>query len=280
MAIKLNQSPFKRILIVNLMPNKFETELQLRRQLQDAHIDFLYLKTHKTSTLKRQYVEKHYISFDEAKLNTYQGFIITGAPVEHLDFKAVDYFNELQSILKWSKRQQHHRLFICWGAQFALYSEYHLDKTPFFNHQKLFGVYEYDILEKHALTQGYQSYHVPQSRYTNIDIHAIKQKTDLTILSSHPVYGADILVSKDNKDLYINGHLEYAANTLHTEYIRDCNKGIKIALPEHYYSYNNSNDNVISKWQPFAKTFFSRWIDQLTESNQLNNCHKFNKLSI
>ncbi|MCU7556921.1 homoserine O-succinyltransferase [Macrococcus capreoli] len=271
-TIQSTTLPFKddhppRILIVNLMPNQFETELQFKRQLNEATIDFLYLKTHQTSPSKRQYVTRHYISFDEAKLNQYDGLIVTGAPVEHLPFNAVYYYDELKSILEWSKRQHHKRLFICWGAQFALHIEYQLEKQPFNNRQKLFGVYEYDVLEKHYLTQGFHTYHVPQSRYTYVDIQHIKQKTDLSILSSHPIYGVDLLVSKDNQDVYINGHLEYASNTLHTEYIRDCQKGINIHLPEHYYTHNNSNNLVIPRWQNFASHFFKRWISSLQQRN-------------
>lgn len=267
-----------RILIVNLMPNKFETELQFKRQFKDASLDFLYLKSHKTSVAKRQYVERHYLHFDEAKHNHYDALIVTGAPVEHLPFEEIHYYEELASILEWSKHQQHNRLFICWGAQFVLHLDYQLDKVPFSNHQKMFGVYEYDVLEKHHLTQGFNTYHVPQSRYTNIDIQDIKQKTNLLILSSHPVFGADILISKDNKDLYINGNLEYASNTLHTEYIRDCNKGLDIALPKHYYAHNNSSNLVIQSWQPFAAVFFKRWTSSFRTQNNLSLPHQITKV--
>lgn len=259
------------------MPNKFETELQFKRLFKSAvHIDFLYLKTHQTSDIKRQYIESHYIPFDVAKHRFYDAVILTGAPVEQLSFEAVDYYEELTQILDWSKQRNHARLFICWGAQFALYHLYNIKKQSFPGNRKLFGVYPYDIVSKNPLTDGFHHYFSPQSRYTNINIEDIRQKADLTILSSHPEYGADIIISSDNKDIYINGHLEYNPNTLHTEYIRDCNKGIQIALPEHYYEYNNSSNLTISHWQPFAETFFNRWIKQLMIDNQTNYTY-FNK---
>ncbi|WP_414044324.1 homoserine O-acetyltransferase/O-succinyltransferase family protein [Macrococcus animalis] len=269
MTLTQTNNNHSRILIVNLMPNKIETELQFKRQFADSHvlIDFLYLKTHQTSTEKQRYVEKHYYNFDEARHLHYDALIVTGAPVEHLPFDSVDYYEELKTVLDWSKNQQQTRLFICWGAQFALHHEYNLIKEPFPNLQKLFGIYEYDVLEKHYLTHGHNTYHIPQSRYTNIDLQDIKQKTDLLILSSHPIFGADILVSKDNKDIYINGHLEYSSNTLHTEYIRDCSRGINITIPKHYYKLNNTNNLVISHWQPFANQFFKRFVTLINAQN-------------
>ncbi|MCG7419112.1 homoserine O-succinyltransferase [Macrococcus epidermidis] len=253
-----------RILIVNLMPNQFETELQFKHHFKTAMIDFLYLETHQTNTEKRNYAKQHYINFEQAQLYDYDALIVTGAPVEHLPFASVYYYEELKSIIDWSKAQQHTRLFICWAAQFALHHYYNIEKFTFKGNKKLFGVYAYNVLVDHPLTNNFQSYYIPQSRYTNFVIQDIKDKTDLTIISTHPEFGADLLISKDNKDIYINGHLEYAPNTLHTEYIRDCKKGLTISFLENYYAHDNSSDLVIQRWKPFADSFFNAFVTILS----------------
>ena len=160
---------------------------------------------------------------------------------------------------KLSTRKQT-RLFICWATQFALHHHYNIEKFTFKGNNKLFGVYSYDVLVDHPLTKNFQSYYIPQSRYTNFGIQDIKDKTDLTIVSTHPEFGADLLISKDNKDIYINGHLEYAPNTLHTDYIRDCKKGLTISLPENYYAHDNSSNLVMRRWKPFADSFFNTFV--------------------
>lgn len=266
-----------RILIVNLMPNKFETELQFEQYFKGDNIDYLYLETHNTTEEKSNYVKNYYLNFQQAKQQKYDALILTGAPLEHLPFQSIYYYEELKSIINWSKEQQHTRLFVCWGAQFALNHYYNVQKLPFEDNNKLFGVFQFDILTQHTLTKSVQSYYSPQSRFTNIRIEDIKKYTDLTIVSAHPKFGPDILISKDNKDVYINGHLEYSSNTLHTEFIRDCNKGLKISPPTNYYNQNDSSNLVYQSWKSFAKTFFEGF-NALIKENKANFVHGYSKI--
>lgn len=263
-----------KILILNLMPKKETTELQLLRLLGNTplqiEVDLMYTATYEASNTPISHLNQYYKTFDEIKDQQYDGLIITGAPVEQFQYNEVNYIDELKTILDWSQKNVFSRLFICWGAQYALNYFYDIDNYKL--EQKLFGIYEYDVLEAdHPLLRGFNdTYQVPQSRHTSISIETIEAQKDLRITTKHPKFGPDIITTTDNLDIYLLGHLEYDRETLHQEYQRDKEAGSKIALPENYYPGDDDSKTPKFTWKSNAFLLYNNWLNEVYQHTYYN----------
>lgn len=263
-----------KILILNLMPKKETTELQLLRLLGNTplqiEVDLMYTATYEASNTPISHLNQYYKTFDEIKDQQYDGLIITGAPVEQFEYNEVNYIDELKTILDWSQKNVFSRLFICWGAQYALNYFYDIDNYKL--EQKLFGIYEYDVLEAdHPLLRGFNdTYQVPQSRHTSISIETIQAQKDLRITTKHPKFGPDIITTTDNLDIYLLGHLEYDRETLHQEYQRDKEAGSKIALPENYYPGDDDSKTPKFTWKSNAFLLYNNWLNEVYQHTYYN----------
>ena len=255
-----------RMLILNLMPKKEETELHLLRLLGNTplqiDIDFMYMTTHHSKNTPTSHLQKYYHNLDEVRNRRYDGMIVTGAPVEKLDFDQVDYIEELRDIIEWSRTHVFSRFFICWGAQFALNHYFGIQKSIL--PTKLFGVFDYNNLTPaHPLLRGFDDvYQVPQSRHTQVDMEAVEEIDELNILTSHPQFGPDILSTENQRDLFIFGHLEYERDTLKNEYDRDLASGREIAIPHNYFPEDNPTAAPIFSWKSHGHLLFSNWINE------------------
>lgn len=259
-----NIRPLK-LIILNLMPTKLETETQLLRLLSNsplqADIDFLQVKTHTAKNVSRIHLAKFYNTFDEIKRNKYDGMIITGAPVEHLEFEDVDYWEELCSIMEWSKRNVYSTFHICWGAQAGLYYHYGIPKHQL--KEKLFGVFPHKCLDvTHPLMRGLDDeYYVPHSRHTTTSTNDIAQVKDLQIISYSELAGVHIVSDMDCKMFFVTGHSEYDRDTLAREYFRDKAKGLDIAVPYNYFPNDDENAVPIMSWKSTANIIFNNWLN-------------------
>ncbi|MBG9984210.1 homoserine O-succinyltransferase [Aerococcaceae bacterium DSM 111022] len=253
------------ILIVNLMPLKQTTELQLLRLIGNTpiqlEVDFLHMGSHESKNTDLSYLKKFYLTLDDVKNNYYDGMIVTGAPVETLEFDQVEYIKELNKVMEWSESHVFNRFFICWGAQFAINYYYKINKVPL--DEKLFGIYHSHVqLAEHPYLRGMDDvFHIPQSRHTTIKNSDILAEEDLVILSSHPENGADLVMSKDSRDVFIFGHLEYDRDTLEKEYHRDLERGDEIQPPINYYPDNNPEEKPYFNWRSHGHLLFTNWIN-------------------
>ncbi|MDF9824101.1 homoserine O-succinyltransferase [Breznakia sp. PF5-3] len=262
-AIHQDIRPIK-LLILNLMPNKIDTEIQLLRLISKSplqiDVDFLKMKSHVSKHTSMSHLSKFYLDFDEIYENRYDAMVITGAPLEHLTFNEVDYWEELCTIMNWSKRHIFSTVHICWGAQAGLYYHYDIDKVQY--DQKLFGIYAQQVQSNHFIMNGFDDvFDTPQSRYTGIDEEKVKANDKLEILSSSPLSGMNMVMSKDARHIFILGHLEYDADTLVKEYHRDLEKGIDIQIPFDYFPENDASKEPICTWRAHANLFYHNWLN-------------------
>lgn len=263
-----------RILILNLMPKKEETELHLLRLLGNTplqiDVEFLYMSSHHSKNTPTSHLQKYYNSFEEVKKQRFDGMIVTGAPVEKLDFDDVDYIEELKSILNWAQTHVYSRFFICWGAQFALNHYFDIEKQALPN--KLFGVFDYSNLKpKHPFVRGFDDiFKIPQSRHTTADIAALKDTEALDIITEHPEFGPDIMSTKDQRDLFIFGHLEYERDTLKMEYDRDVAATNNIDLPHNYFPGDNPDNEPLFSWKSHGHLLFNNWINETYQNTYYN----------
>lgn len=255
------------LLIVNLMPMKQDAERQLLRLLgqtcHDINVDFIYPVTHQPKSSSNRHAEQYYKEFDEIKDNYYDGFIMTGAPVEHLDFSAVDYIEELKEIYDWSNTHVKQRLFICWGAQFALNYRYGIHKRMF--NEKLTGIYRYQILQAHPALFEIPEYIIPQSRSSYMDPAELMEEADLDVITYSPYTGVDFISNKDQSDLYIGGHFEYESNTLLNEFIRDSEKNAASAAKPKNYFRGDSLEPLPAHWIPYGQQLFQNWTNMMEQ---------------
>lgn len=249
------------ILILNLMPTKIETETQLSRLLANSSLQvkltLLKTATHVSKNTSESHLEKFYKTFDEIKDKTYDGMIVTGAPVETMDFEDVEYWDELTKIFDYAKTNVTSTMYICWGAQAALYYHYGIKKHIL--DKKLFGVYRHKKMVMYeTLLNGIDDiFYVPQSRHTKINDSDLMNNDSLIVLAASKEAGATIIKSKDNKQLFILGHLEYDKFTLDKEYKRDLAKGLPIEEPKNYYE--DGDINVL--WRSTATILFYNWLN-------------------
>ena len=260
-----------KIAIVNLRPKKIVTENQLLRYLSNTalqvEIKLIQTKSYSSHTTPSAHLEKFYSYFDEIKEEKFDGLIITGAPVEQMKFEDVTYWKELTEIMEWSKTNVFSTLHICWGAQAGLYYHHNIPKYDL--KEKLFGIFSHYINDEKAdFTRGLSDiFNAPHSRYTEVKREDIEKVLDLEILSESEEAGIFIVATEDRRKIYITGHLEYDRNTLNDEYIRDKEKGEKIAIPKNYFKNNDPNEIFIHSWRGSANIVFSNWLNYCVYQN-------------
>jgi homoserine O-succinyltransferase len=252
------------IAIVNLMPTKIVTETQLMRLLSNSplqiNVTLVQTETYVGKNTSLEHLDRFYKTFSEIKNKKFDGMIITGAPVEEIDFSEVKYWKELEGIFEFAKNNVTSTIFICWGAQAGLYYYYGIEKHKLEN--KLFGVYKHKKLVKYdRLLKGTDDrFYMPHSRHTTVYEEDINACEDLVMIASSKEAGASIIRSKDNKFIFITGHAEYDRETLELEYKRDLEKGLKIAPPENYYVEGDSGEIRMS-WVSTANLIYMNWLN-------------------
>ncbi len=256
-----------KILLVNLMPTKIQTETQFARVLGNTplqiDLELLAPKSHIPQNTRIEHLQNFYKTFDEIKNNKYDGCVTTGAPVEHLEYEEVDYWDELCEIMKWTDSNVHSTLHICWGAQAGLYHHYGIKKYNL--DEKLFGVFEHKVIYKNAiLLRGFDDiFYVPHSRHTTIRKSDIEKVPELKVLAESEKAGVNIVFTKNGKRIFVFGHSEYDIDTLKNEYDRDVSKGLTIKVPENYFVNDNSKNDIIVKWRAHANLFYSNWLNYI-----------------
>ncbi|MHB9055628.1 MAG: homoserine O-acetyltransferase MetA [Paludibacteraceae bacterium] len=254
-----------KIVVLNLMPLKITTETDLIRLLSNSplqiEMDFLRLKSHTSKNTPIEHMMAFYKKFDEISKTNYDGMIITGAPVELLDFEEVNYWDELKMIFDWAHKHVTSTLYICWAAQAGLYHFYGVPKYRL--PEKMFGVFEhkaYDLLN--PIFRGFDDvFYVPHSRHTEIRREDILNVPELTLLSESEKSGVYMVMARGGREFFITGHSEYSCYTLDTEYKRDLKKGLPIHVPENYYRDNNPKNEPIVRWRSHANLLFTNWLN-------------------
>ena len=262
--------------IINLMPTTIDTEIQLLRLLGNSplqvDITFLNMGSHTSKNAPPGHLEKFYISADEivCRKMRFDGLIITGAPVETLDFEEVDYWNELVNVIDYSQNNVFSCLHICWGAQAGLYRRYNIPKHPL--EKKLFGVFPHAVNEQyHSLFRGFDDeFLAPQSRHTESDRRAIAAEKRLIIQSETEEAGIFIVTAREGREIYVSGHLEYDSLTMDREYRRDLAKGLPIDAPKNYYHGNDPSKPPIVRWRAHANLFFDNWLNYVYQETPYN----------
>jgi homoserine O-succinyltransferase len=253
------------IAILNLMPTKIVTETQILRLLGNSplQVDTLLLqpKNHDSKNTPGDHLTAFYRCFEDIKHRKFDGMIITGAPVEHLEFQEVDYWDELEEIMDWSVHNVFSTFYMCWGAQAGLYHHYGIPKYPL--KEKMFGVFPHYVTRKNVkLLRGFDDvFYVPHSRHTEIRRSDIERVADLEILSESEEAGVYIVASKDERKVFVTGHSEYDPLTLKYEYDRDAAKGLDIRVPKNYYPDDNPDSQPVVKWRSHASLLFSNWLN-------------------
>lgn len=254
-----------KIIILNLMPNKIETETQLLRLLGNTplqtEITLLKTATYQSKNTGEDHLESFYKTFDEIKDHTFDGLIITGAPVETMEFEDVDYWEELVDIMNFAETNVTSTLYICWGSQAGLYHHYGINKHGL--NEKLFGVFKHRVLNlKNELVRGFDDeVMIPHSRYTTVFREEIEKVEGLEILLESKEAGVCIVASKDKKHVFISGHAEYDRDTLKREYLRDIDKGLPIAIPKNYFWDDKVEEGAKYSWRAHAHLIFSNWLN-------------------
>ena len=262
----LNQDirPLK-IGILNLMPLKEDTELQLLRSLSNTplqlDITFLTVSSHESKNTAQSHINKFYEPFCQVKKRRFDGLIITGAPVEQMEFEKVDYWDELVEIMDWAETHVTSTFFICWGAQAALYHYYGLKKQLL--PQKLFGLYRHRVQNrKEPLIRGFDDeFLAPHSRHTTVDSEAIRSCSSLTVLAESDEAGIFIAMAEKGRKIFVFGHPEYDRLTLQKEYVRDKEKGLDIKTPKDYFKDNDSSSQPLLMWRAHANALYTNWIN-------------------
>lgn len=254
-----------KIVILNLMPLKQQTETQLLRMLSNSplqvEITLLNPDTYQSKNTSTEHLVSFYTTFDKIKHNKYDGMIVTGAPIELMEFEEVAYWEELKAIMEWTKHNVTSTFHICWGAQAGLYYHYGIGKQLL--PQKMFGIFRHKVLKPHCmLLRGFDDeFLVPHSRHTTISSEEIMNHPDLEMLSESDEAGVYIAMSKDGKHIFVTGHSEYDAHTLNQEYTRDKDKGLDIDLPKNYFPNNDSAVQPPSTWKSHAHLLYANWLN-------------------
>lgn len=254
-----------KIVILNLMPIKQVTETQLLRLLGNTplqiEITLLHPKTHVSKNTSQDYLLTFYKTFDEIKDEKFDGMIITGAPIEHLPFEEVTYWEELTQIMEWSKIHVTSTFHICWGAQAGLYYHYGIPKYTL--PEKMFGIFPHTLENPQVkLLRGFDDqFYVPQSRHTEVRREDIEKVHQLDLLSTSEEAGVYLVISKDRKQIFVTGHSEYDPLTLKEEYERDRKKGLDIQIPKHYFPQDDPTKYPVVRWRGHANLLFSNWLN-------------------
>ena len=254
-----------KILLLNLMPTKIATETQLARLLGNTPIqvelELLMVKSHVAKNTSEEHMLAFYKTFDQVCGKTYDGMVITGAPVEQMPFEDVDYWPELCQIMAWSKTNVHSTLHICWGAQAALYHHYGIEKVPL--EKKLFGVFPHRVEYKNPiLLRGFDDvFMVPHSRHTTVRREDIERVPELKILASSEQAGVYAIFTAGGRQIFLTGHAEYDPDTLRREYERDKALGLPIAVPENYFPGNDDTKPPVVSWRSHANLLYQNWLN-------------------
>ena len=253
------------IAIVNLMPLKEETELQILRSLSNTplqvNVTFIATSTHESTHTSMSHLNKFYLSFDEVKNHNFDGLIITGAPVEQMEYEEVDYWEEICEIMEWSKTHVTSTLHLCWGAQAGLYYHYGIPKR--YLTKKMFGVFPHRVKNrKIPLVRGFDDlFYAPHSRHTEVSTEDIKKHKELTMLAESEEAGVFLVIDGDGSRIFVMGHPEYDRVTLHNEYMRDKNKGLEIEMPVNYYPDNDDTQKPLLQWRSHGNILYSNWLN-------------------
>lgn len=265
-AISQDIRPLK-ILLLNLMPKKIETETQISRVISNTplqiELELVCTATHQAINTPEDHMLSFYKTFKDVRENRYDGMIITGAPVELLEFEQVDYWQELVTIMEWSKSHVHSTMHVCWGAQAALYYHYGIQKVLL--PEKMFGVFPHKVEYKNSiLFRGFDDvFMVPHSRHTTILREDVEKCPELKILSSSPIAGLYACMTEGGRQIFITGHSEYDARTLEAEYLRDKNAGKPISVPKNYYPNDDDTKEPIVTWRSSGNLLFANWINYI-----------------
>ena len=263
-AITQDIRPLK-LLILNLMPLKIDTETQLSRMLGNTplqiEIELLKTSSYESKNTSAEHLITFYKTFDEVRHRKFDGMIITGAPVEKLEFEDVEYWKELCEIMEWSKTNVTSTFHICWGAQAGLYYHYGIKKYPL--DKKLFGVFSHTVEYKNSiLMRGFDdTFYVPHSRHTTIMREDIEKVPELKILASSPDAGVYAISTKNGRQIFITGHSEYDPGTLKKEYLRDKNAGLPIEMPKNYFPDDDDTKEPVSTWRAHANLLYTNWLN-------------------
>jgi homoserine O-succinyltransferase len=254
-----------KIAILNLMPTKQETEAQLLRLLGNTplqvDVHLLHMESHTSKNVSQDHLMSFYKTFREVEGERFDGLVITGAPVETLDFEEVDYWEELKHIMEYSVTHVTSTLHICWGAQAGLYYHYGIPKYPLA--EKMFGVFEHEVQEKHIqLLRGFdERFFAPHSRHTEVRAEDVKKVQELQLLAYSQEAGVHLVADKQGKNIFVLGHSEYSRNTLKLEYERDREKGLPIQVPKNYYRDNDPAKEPVISWRSHGNLLFSNWLN-------------------
>lgn len=254
-----------KVIILNIMPKKIETECQLLRLLSNTplqvDIELLQMASHVSKNTSRHHLEAFYKTFDEIKDCRYDGMIVTGAPVELLDYEQVDYWNEITEIFEWSKTHVFSTLHICWAAQAGLY--YHFGIPKYTLDKKMFGIFPHKMeVANSLLLRGFDDiFYVPHSRNTEVRREDIEKEKHLAILTSSEISGVHIIANTNGRQYFITGHSEYDRDTIASEYFRDLKKGIDIQMPCNYFPDDNPENTPVFSWRCTANLMFSNWLN-------------------
>ena len=263
-AITQDIRPLK-ILILNLMPTKVDTETQLSRLLGNTplqvEIELIHTSSYQSKNISEEHLLAFYKEFSDVKDKYFDGMIITGAPVEKMEFEEVEYWEELKEIMEWTKSHVHSTLHICWGAQAGLY--YHYGVKKYMLPEKLSGVYEHTVDYKRSiLFRGFDDvFYIPHSRYTTVSREEIESVPELRILSSSKEAGVYTVTTRGGKQIFITGHSEYDADTLNKEYVRDKKAGLSPKVPKNYFPNDDDTQTPLLTWRAHATLLFTNWLN-------------------
>ena len=263
-AMEQDIRPLK-IGLLNLMPLKEDTELQILRMLSNTPLQvdvvFVNVSSHVSKNTSTSHLNKFYVPFKDIKKQKFDGFIITGAPVEQMPFEEVDYWEELKEIMDWTKNHVTSTLHLCWGAQAGLYYHYGVDKVQL--PAKMFGVFEHFVQNrKTPLLRGFDDvFLAPHSRHTTVPAQDIRNIPNMTVLAESDEAGVFLCMTEDGKQIFVMGHPEYDRVTLHNEYMRDKGKGLEIEVPKNYYKDDNCENKPLLTWRSHANNLYTNWIN-------------------
>ena len=254
-----------RIGLLNLMPLKEETELQILRSLSNTPLQvdivFVHVASHQSKNTPTSHLNKFYVTFEDIKEQKFDGFIITGAPVEQMPFEEVDYWEELKKIMEWTKTNVTSTLHLCWGAQAGIYYHYGIDKVQL--DEKLFGIFQHKVMNrKIPLVRGFDDvFYAPHSRHTDVPIEKIRADERLMILAESDKAGVFLVMAQDGRQIFVMGHPEYDRVTLDKEYKRDKAKGLPIKVPENYYENDDDTKKPLLTWRATANNLYTNWLN-------------------
>ena len=254
-----------RIAVLNLMPLKITTETDLVRLLSNSplqiELSFMKVKSHTSKNTPVEHMKAFYTDFEEMRHQKYDGFIITGAPVEHMDFEEVSYWEEMIEIFDWARHNVTSTLYICWAAQAGLYHYYGIPKYPL--DKKMFGIFKHHVNNPELpIFRGFDDeFSIPHSRHTEVRRTDIERCHELEILAESEESGVSILMARGGREIFLTGHSEYSPLTLDTEYKRDLGKGLPIEMPKHYYRNDDPSQPPLVTWRSHANLLFNNWLN-------------------